>query len=386
MRPGAPCGGSARPARRPTRVLVSRLRPTLAAAAIAVVVTVTAAAAPAPTPPRTGCSRPTASGTSRIGAEARLDPGSPRYVRALIARSGPRSRAGGLYPNIQANRFSTPIYRVAAGAPRVPVALDTGPWGNGLRAALAAGVPIPAGATPAEGSDGHMTVYQPVDRHAVGVLARPPPARDGWRASWGGAIRDVSRNPGYYSSSRLARAVRRATAGTGARPPRSLPVAAGTVTRAELRRGRIDHALAVAAAEPVPAGSSPGPRSARTAPLDDATACPRARACGWTPGWTWTGSRLPRVTRIAGRGRPAPRHRSCATGPAARWRSTWSRPRRASRSPYTGARGLYRGVPSWRMLERFPWHRLQVLPLHRCTQLALRTLRPAGCSTAVASR
>ena len=63
---------------------------------------------------------------------------------------------------------------------------------------------------------------------------------DGWHASWGGAMRDVSRSPGHYTRASWP----------GAEPywgstASKLPVVGGTMTIDELKRGRIDHALAL---------------------------------------------------------------------------------------------------------------------------------------------
>jgi hypothetical protein len=300
----------------------------------------------------------------RLGADARLDPRSPRYVRALDRQIRSAISRRRLYPNIQANRFSTPIYRVGPGAPRVPVALDTGSWGNGLRSALAAGVPIPAGATPAEGSDAHLTVYQP-STDTLWEFWRARRKGGMWRAGWGGAIHNVSRSAGYYSSAAWPGLSGRDGWNWGSTAS-SLPVAAGTVTRAELRRGRIPHALAAALPNPCRRVFSwPAQRTDGTS--DDPDCLPEGARLRLDPRVDLDRLRLPRVTRMLAEA--AQRH-----GIVVRDRTGDSlafyleSPVRASSSPYTGARGLYRGTPSWRMLERFPWHRLQVLPLHRCTR------------------
>ena len=64
---------------------------------------------------------------------------------------------------------------------------------------------------------------------------------DGWHAGARGAMRNVSTNPGYYTPD----------AWSGAQPwwgatATGLPLLGGMMTIAELQRGRIDHALAMA--------------------------------------------------------------------------------------------------------------------------------------------
>ena len=171
-------------------------------------------------------------------ADAPLDPSSPRLVDAL-AREAERERKAGNGAWIQTTSYSTPIYRVPEDQPTVAVQLDgSGPSARTLARALAA-VPIPPDARPAAGTDAHLTIWQPsTDR--LWELWKAHREADGWHAAWGGAMEKVSQSPGYYSPDSWpgARADWGATA-------TSLPVAAGTITIAELQRGRIDHALAL---------------------------------------------------------------------------------------------------------------------------------------------
>ncbi len=167
-----------------------------------------------------------------------LDPSSPRLVAAL-AREAERERRALDGAWLQTTSYSTPIYRVPADQPTVPVALDDArPLARTLRRALRA-VPLPADARPAAGTDAHMTIWQPASDR-LWELWRARREADGWHAVWGGAIEHVSQSPGYYDE----RAWPGAHSWWGATAT-SLPVAAGTITIAELERGRIDHALAV---------------------------------------------------------------------------------------------------------------------------------------------
>jgi len=300
---------------------------------------------------------------ARLSANTPLDPTSRQRVRALTGEIRGTIARRNLYPNIQANRYSTPLYRVPANARRVRLTLDTGRWGDPLRAALAGGVPIPEAAAAASGSDGHMTVYQPAT-DTLWEFWRAHRRADGWHASWGGVIRGVSRNPGYYTAGAWP-----GLSGTNGwnwgSTATSLPVAAGTVTRAELRRGRVDHALAVAVANPCrkvfswPAQRTDGTSSKRNC-------IPAGARLRLDPRVNLDRLRLPRVTRILAEA--AQRHGMIVrdrTGGSLAFYLEAPSPR--TRSPYTGARGLYRGVPSWRMLARFPFDRLQLLPLHLCS-------------------
>ena len=176
-----------------------------------------------------------------LSASAALDPSSSALAGALRERVADEIKRG-WGPWIATWSYSTPIYRVPAGQPGVRVALDDPSisWRRSLQSALER-VPIPKGARPALGTDGHLTIWQPSTDRLWEFWHARKDERGGWHASWGGAIEHVSRSPGYY----------RTDSWSGAQPnwgasATSLPVAAGTMTVAELRRGRIDHALAIA--------------------------------------------------------------------------------------------------------------------------------------------
>jgi hypothetical protein len=173
-----------------------------------------------------------------LAADAPLDPSSPRLVQSLV-REAERERQARNGAWIQTSSYSTPIYRVGADQPPVRVVLEnSSPWARTLSTALRA-VPIPPDARPAAGTDAHMTIWQPsTDR--LWELWKARREADGWHAAWGGAIARVSKSPGYFTPDSWpgARSYWGATA-------TSLPVVAGTMTIAELERGRIDHALAL---------------------------------------------------------------------------------------------------------------------------------------------
>ncbi len=299
---------------------------------------------------------------AKLGPHATPDRTSHRRIRALRAQIRAAIEERNLYPNIQSDRFSTPIYRVPAGARRVPVALDAGSWGDSLRGALAGGVPIPAAAVQAAGSDGHLTVYQP-STDTLWEFWRARRTAGGWRAAWGGVMRGVSRSAGYYTGNAWPGLSGRDGWNWGSTAT-SLPVAAGTVTRAELRSGRIDHALAVAVPNPC-RGVFSWPAQRTDGTSDDRNCIPAGARLRLDPRVRVSKLGLPRVSRLLARA--AQRY-----GMVVRDRTHDSvafyleAPPAMQSSPYTGARGFYGGTPPWKMLARFPWHRLELLPLRLC--------------------
>jgi hypothetical protein len=157
-----------------------------------------------------------------VAADARVASNSAALVQNLVDQV----TADGTWINTWA--YSSSIYTVPSRQPRVRVTLDTRM--AKLQTAFEA-VPLPANAVPASGTDGHLIVWQPsTDRYwEFWKLRREG---NGWHARWGGAMSRASTNPGYFPAPFGA-------TGTG------LPVFAGLIRVAELRDGRIGHALAL---------------------------------------------------------------------------------------------------------------------------------------------
>jgi hypothetical protein len=186
-----------------------------------------------------------------LSPTARRSPLSEPYVGELLRQV----RDFGAWVNT--DEYSTPVYTVGPGQPRVPVTLRPVNGGGvtpSLQAALSS-VPIPAAARPARGTDHHLVVWQPStdEMWEFWVLRRED---GGWVAAFGGAMRNVSENPGYYDPN----AWPGAEDDWGATAS-SLPLLGGLMTIEELRSGRIEHALALAIPEPSPEFVWPAQRS-----------------------------------------------------------------------------------------------------------------------------
>lgn len=156
-------------------------------------------------------------------------------VVSALAQEVDREYRDGHPPNINTTAYSAPIYTVPQGQRRIRVTLDQA---RGVAPALErrfAAVPIPAGARSAADTDSQMVVWQP-SRNMLWEFWLMHREADGWHARWGGRLDQVSRGPGYFT---------RPFDSWGATAT-SLPLAGGMMTPAELRRGRIPHALAMA--------------------------------------------------------------------------------------------------------------------------------------------
>lgn len=300
-----------------------------------------------------------------VPAGAPVDPASDALVDELN-RQIAEVAATNSGPWLGTKAGSTPIYRVPAGQPTVPVILDS-EIPMSPREAFAA-VPLPEDARPALGDDHHLTVWQPsTDRlWEFFQMSRGP---DGWRARWGGAIQNVSESPGYYTSDSWpgGRWYWGATA-------TSLPVAAGVITADELQRGRIDHALAL--------------NVLRT--RADEYAWPAQRTDGETTGPSTIpeGARLridpqldldaldlsPAVHTIA---RAAQRYGMIVRDKSGTVSLYAEDPHPLGRNPYPRLFGFDYPSNMQRLIGQLPWRRMQVLEMGLCSTRTPEQLRAA---------
>jgi hypothetical protein len=167
-----------------------------------------------------------------LAADASLDPNSAA-VTAELVRQVREGYAGNLQPTINTTQYSAPIYTVPAGQRPVRVILDKPPGVATELARAFEAVPVPDHALPAPGTDAQLVVWQPAT-DTMWEFWRMRRGPDGWHAGWGGRMTDASSSAGVYQGSSWG-----ATA-------TSLPLAGGLITVPELRRRRIDHALALA--------------------------------------------------------------------------------------------------------------------------------------------
>jgi hypothetical protein len=302
----------------------------------------TAPAAPRPFAPDSVWNR-------ALAADAPLDPRSAELSTAFVADiAAQQQRRTG--PWIQTTDSSTPVYTVRRDQRRTRVVLDVRQrYARTLQRAFRA-VPLPADARPASGADGHLTVWQPsTDSLWEFWGLRREAGR--WRAAWGGAMRRVSRSPGYFTRASW----RGANTHWGATAT-SLPLLAGLIRIHELRRGRIDHALAICVPD-ARAGVFAWPAQRTDGSLQRADALPEGARLRLDPALDIGALHLPPAARAiavaAQRYGLIIRDRTLkATGLYA------EDPGPAGRDPYPRLFG--RRSPA-ELLAHFPWERLEVL-------------------------
>jgi hypothetical protein len=289
---------------------------------------------------------PTSVWNQRLPADAPLDPDSQQLVASLrqqVAAAVDRR----FWPTINTTKYSTPVYEVPENQRRVRVTLDDpATYRQALREALRA-VPIPPGVRSAAGNDQHMVVWQP-SRDTMWEFWKMHLAAGGWHAKAAGAMRDVSKNPGYFAGPRGSPWGATAT---------SLPLLGGLMSADELERGRIDHALALAI---------PRPRASQWS-------LPAQRTDGWVrePTAVPEGAhfRLDPTLDVAALG--LPRALRAMAVAAQRYgiivRDTAATPAFYAEDPLSLGRNPYPDIFEHQaigpLLARFPWDRLQALRL-----------------------
>jgi hypothetical protein len=141
------------------------------------------------------------------------------------------------HPWFNTTSYSVPVYVVPRNQPTQRVKLDT--WGPDLQQAFDA-VPIPRRARAALGTDASLTIWQPSTNRLWDFWVMRS-VKGHWNARWGGEMEDVSSSPGYFTHEGQ-------TNNWGATAT-GLPLLGGLVTFADLKRGYINHALAMALVE-----------------------------------------------------------------------------------------------------------------------------------------
>lgn len=284
-------------------------------------------------------------------AAAPLDPSSGDVVGALETEVASEAAAG-KGPTINTTSWSVPIYTVAAGQATVPVTLD-GASSPALQSAWNA-VPLPSGAQPAAGTDKHLVVWQPsTDR--LWEFYSLTDQGDGWHARWGGAIQNVSANPGAYGTE----AWPGATSAWGASAS-SLSIAGGLITLEDLERGQINHALAMALPD-VRGGVYASPAERDDGNARNALYLPEGAHLRLDPSLNLATLHLPRLTLMMAEA--AQKYGIFVRDYASDVAFYAQDPIPTGTEPYAGAGGYFEGKSPHQLLAAFPWAHLELLKM-----------------------
>ncbi len=175
-------------------------------------------------------------------AKARLDPHSAAMVGQLTHQVA-EYYGGTAALNVW--QYNVSFVSVPRTQPRVDMRWDncqkkdytpaglTGPGG------VLTGVPIPARAHAAAGTDGELTLYAAATDQLWEFWQAKKDAAGRWSACWGGRIDHASTSRGWFDN------------GFGASAS-GLAIAGGMLSLADVHRGHVDHALSLAIPDPAP--------------------------------------------------------------------------------------------------------------------------------------
>jgi hypothetical protein len=285
---------------------------------------------------------------------AALDPGSAEMVAAFDAEIA-RGKETGAGPQtvIQTTAYSVPVYTVPAGQPTVSVALHNTTSLPALVSAWSK-VPLPANAKPAAGTDGFLVVSQP-STNKLWEFWRLEHGSAGWAAGFGGAMQNVSSNPGVYGSE----AWPGARTGWGASSC-SLSLVGGLISLEDLQSGQINHALMLS----IPHGragiySSPAKRT--DAQSTNPLALPEGAHLRLEPSLNIASLHLPKLTQMIAEAAQRYGIFVCLRGSNVGFYGQDPTP--TGTNPYTGPNGYFEGKPPNQLMELFPWKHLQLLKM-----------------------
>jgi hypothetical protein len=281
---------------------------------------------------------------------AALDPNSAAIVAALDAEVQ-REIRDNRGPALNTAAYSVPIYTVPPSQATVQVQLRRDSGASALREAWRA-VPLPAAARPAAGTDGHLVVWQP-STDKLWEFWRLRHREDGWHADWGGAMQDVSSSSGVYGPS----AWPGATQWWGASAC-SLSIAGGLITLDDLKRGSIDHAMAMALPQ-VRAGFYASPAQRTDGTSKDPLSLPEGAHLRLDPRVDVGSLHLPPLTRMIAEA--AQRYGFVVRDGASSVALYAQDPTPTGKNPFSGSSGYFEGPRA--PLDSFPWQRLQLLEM-----------------------
>jgi hypothetical protein len=273
---------------------------------------------------------------------------APIYSRSSAYVTGLEQQIRSRGEWINTTQYSIPVYTAGPSQPRVAVKLDQSGSGSvgELARIFAAGVPIPAGARAAAGTDQSLVVWQP-SHNVEWEFWQAHQVNGVWHAYWGGKMSDVSGNPGYFDQP--------SDWGGSAT---SLGLLGGLMTIGDLRSGHIDHALAMA----IPTAAQgrfvyPAQRGDGHDPSP--SAIPEGTRFRLNPHLDIRALHLPRITRMMALA--AQRYGIIVRDQAGSVAFYAEDPTPTGSNPYAGRHGLFDGMAPDQLLRGFPWSQLEVV-------------------------
>jgi hypothetical protein len=285
--------------------------------------------------------------------------------------------------------YAPMLYTVSADQARVPVILDANE--SSLRSTLwSDGVPIPAEAQAAGGTDGQMIVYQPSTDTMWEFWRARKDLNGAWHAAWGGVIPNVSKNPGHYED------IARASGGWAERhtwggPSSSIPNLPGLITADQLRSGVIGHALVFSTWANAPdEWVYPAQRTDGRCQGDAGQYCsgiPQGARFRLDPKFDVSKLNHPVVRMMAKAVQNYGMVLNNTTGSGVSFYAEGWRGHTPVVNPYYGSEGLFTSDPTQllttQFMRQFPWSKLQMLKAGtHCTDPATECEQPSDWTSA----
>lgn len=211
-----------------------------------------------------------------------------------------------------------------------------------------ANVPIPADLTPAAGTDGEVTIYDPAaDQLWEFWMTRKNPATGAWEACWGGRLDSVSTSQGHFP-------------GHFGVTASGIVAAGGMVTIDEVKRGEITHAMSLNVISPA-AGVASWPAQRTDGRSSDPNAVAEGQRLRLDPSVDVDSLGLTPIGRMVAKAAQeygfVVVDTSGSVGLNAEAGALTKR--RTGIDPWDTMAN-----PSYEVLRGFPWERMQALPLH----------------------
>jgi hypothetical protein len=265
-----------------------------------------------------------------------------------------RRQISAYYGNVTINTtsYASPVFQPAAGISNVKVTQWDCQHKGYLDSNLAqqwSAVPIPSNATPSDGTDGEMTIYQP-SSNTLWEFWQTRKVNGQWQACWGGRMTNVSASSGIWPQGY-------GTTATG------LPFIGGQITAEELRRGEIRHVIGIALVDLERAGvvSWPANRSDGYNPGNAANRIPEGSRFRLDPNVNVDSLNLHPVARTIAKA--AQKYGFVVWDKAGaislRVQNPKSYTALGQPDPYAA---LFNGTPNYAILNGFPWDKLQFMP------------------------
>jgi hypothetical protein len=258
------------------------------------------------------------------------------------------------YGNVAVNTtsYASPVFQPAAGIATTKVTQwdcqNKGYLDSNLASQWSA-VPIPSNATPSDGTDGEMTIYQP-SSNTIWEFWQTRKVSGQWQACWGGRMTNVKSSNGIWQPGF-------GTTATG------LPFIGGQITAEELKRGEIRHAIGIALVDLERSGvfSWPANRSDGYNPNGAANRIPEGTRFRLDPSVNVNSLNIHPVAKTIARA--AQKYGFVVWDKAGaislRVQNPKSYTALGQPDPYAA---LFNGTQTYALMNGFPWDKLQFLP------------------------